>query len=158
MASACFGSLWCSFNSRSREGSDVHVVEGFVFRRQFQFALPRGERPVCCAEGAGITMVSIRAPARGATVVVAVRFLLVTVSIRAPARGATLSPSGGARVAPVSIRAPARGATSAPLPSSNSATVSIRAPARGATPGGRHPRAFGQFQFALPRGERQREL
>ena len=33
----------------------------------FQFALPRGERPLDAVDGGGLHRVSIRAPARGAT-------------------------------------------------------------------------------------------
>ena len=186
------------FNSRSREGSDaaeaaVRAAEkvsiraparGATFRTgavtpsttRFQFALPRGERPMTCAscpstasfnsrsrEGSdGIKytslfhiLVSIRAPARGATDAAGglldadwFQFALprgerretrldairnVCVSIRAPARGATISANPVRLVYPVSIRAPARGATLVIVTIACYVYVSIRAPARGAT-------------------------
>src|SRR5208337_3116231 len=79
--------------------------------------------------------VSIRAPARGATV--GPRRPIVTrfrVSIRAPARGATSALLLLQRAVGVSIRAPARGATKLPRHARAGEIVSIRAPARGATP------------------------
>ena len=62
----------------------------------------------------GSNVVSIRAPARGATCGGLPLGILTPVSIRAPARGATLLLLVGAVQAEVSIRAPARGATRAP--------------------------------------------
>ena len=69
----------------------------------------------------------------------------ISVSIRAPARGATIR---GHRhsVAIVSIRAPARGATR-PSSSRPPTRVSIRAPARGATPDGTDLRARHELGF-----------
>ena len=146
-----------SFNSRSREGSDV-----------------------CASVGNDGVAVSIRAPARGATCCRGHNGQGQRVSIRAPARGATLPLTAGhareegfnsrsregsdATAAapngrtPVSIRAPARGATHSLIGGFDAARVSIRAPARGATRP--HPAALGwwRFQFALPRGERHLSL
>ena len=56
-------------------------------------------------------MVSIHAPARGATRFVFYTPLLVRVSIHAPARGATQQPANIVVFVDVSIHAPARGAT-----------------------------------------------
>ena len=61
---------------------------------------------------AALELVSIRAPARGATAVKQRCHQKAIVSIRAPARGATHDPVGRADDHEVSIRAPARGATS----------------------------------------------
>ena len=55
----------------------------------------------------------------------------------------------------VSIRAPARGATAGRRLFVADQPVSIRAPARGATHLADVCRFIGQFQFALPRGERR---
>ncbi len=101
-------------------------------------------------------IVSIRAPARGATPNQKIGSHWCAVSIRAPARGATTAASARRRSRPcfdprprtggdhraerhiswrrhVSIRAPARGATEEWQRIPRSAYVSIRAPARGAT-------------------------
>ena len=99
------------------------------------------------------------------------------VSIHAPARGATQYRGGGAEGNLVSIHAPARGATREAGFSDRDVSVSIHAPARGATHGhliernmerGFNPRSREgsdavnlprmftriQFQSTLPRGER----
>gem|GEM_PF-1070528 len=55
----------------------------------------------------------------------------------------------------VSIHAPARGATDGERLSVGLGCVSIHAPARGATRPKRHLHSSEQFQFTLPRGERQ---
>ncbi len=78
-------------------------------------------------------IVSIHAPAWGATALLFLGYLHDIVSIHAPAWGATticrriLRPSG------VSIHAPAWGATHNEIPASDHASVSIHAPAWGAT-------------------------
>ena len=82
------GILRRGFNSRSREGSDAPQLV-----RLDDF------------------LVSIRAPARGATCGFPCRLNRFAVSIRAPARGATFARERGEDGQDVSIRAPARGAT-----------------------------------------------
>ena len=77
----------------------------------FQFALPRGERHFCGLLSLYTARVSIRAPARGATVISIVFNVGTQVSIRAPARGATPISNMAIPADTVSIRAPARGAT-----------------------------------------------
>ena len=64
----------------------------------------------------------------------------MVVSIRTPARGATLGTIDEAGFSGVSIRAPARGATYPRYLPGMAETVSIRAPARGATLAARRPR------------------
>ena len=76
------------------------------------------------------------------------------ISIRAPARGATLLHAGTAYQWCISIRAPARGATITSNRSVRLIRISIRAPARGATCTFTHILSIRQFQSALPRGER----
>ena len=102
------------------------------------------------------------------------------ISIHAPARGATSTRSSawsngyefqstlprgerrriggtGRRIYPISIHAPARGATSIVMPSiTGHQSISIHAPARGATLYFRHCYIVSQFQSTLPRGERPR--
>ena len=54
------------FNSRSREGSDYSFVRAHC-SRLFQFTLPRGERLRLVLFERLLLLVSIHAPARGAT-------------------------------------------------------------------------------------------
>ena len=78
-------------------------------------------------------LVSIHAPVRGATRILARLCLRVVVSIHAPVRGAT-SPNGNTEIyMAVSIHAPVRGATMEFSVTIASHTVSIHAPVRGAT-------------------------
>ena len=58
-----------SFNSRSREGSDLFHLSSFCFTMEFQFTLPRGERRERRRLRGQSEGVSIHAPARGATAV-----------------------------------------------------------------------------------------
>ena len=78
----------------------------------FQSTPPRGGRLKDIIKIAGGNLVSIHAPARGATFRRTEIFVRVEVSIHAPARGATPhSPPTLASENEVSIHAPARGAT-----------------------------------------------
>ena len=67
----------------------------------FQFALPRGERHHWATSQQAAAGVSIRAPARGATTMLAIDYITAIVSIRAPARGAT---GGALRLGQASVR------------------------------------------------------
>ena len=58
------------FNSRSREGSDKRAEPKAPRRFIFQFTLPRRERPSCFPYGRFLPVISIHAPAKGATVCV----------------------------------------------------------------------------------------
>ena len=103
------------FNPRSREGSDTF-----------------GER-----SNGSSSIISIRAPARGATKPSTSRKPFRTISIRAPARGATvnvsipLSPHLFQSALPRGERPPVQNCPN------HFGIISIRAPARGATPGRR---------------------
>ncbi len=123
-----------SFNSRTRAGCDTIRHRTYCDVYRFQFTHPRGVRhkmTYACNRCIGV---SIHAPARGATIVIFIQFIIYdgfnsrtragcdlsskttklvsqTVSIHAPARGATHTPFFRCRVSPVSIHAPARGAT-----------------------------------------------
>ena len=80
------------------------------------------------------SVVSIHAPARGATRLIAKALtMLDIVSIHAPARGATAASAARAGIGNVSIHAPARGATPSRAAAHQRHVVSIHAPARGAT-------------------------
>ena len=151
------------FNPRPREGGDVMalltVARGRfnVAARWFQSAPPRGGRPQevsirapgrrCCRpdgnprprEGGDLRVrrqiVSIRAPARGATIDEFHPHQIQGKFQSAPPRGGRRlgSRSIPVGVGCVSIRAPARGATYRHEPTRRRHHVSIRAPARGAT-------------------------
>ena len=77
------------------------------------------------------------------------------VSIHAPARGATLAVSAVPASGSVSIHAPARGATKIYSDGSNIRRVSIHAPARGATKISAVKPRDGMFQSTRPRGARR---
>ena len=77
----------------------------------FQSTRPRGARRDYLDKGSQVYIVSIHAPARGATVVFSPVSILHIVSIHAPARGATSATCSSNAKITVSIHAPARGAT-----------------------------------------------
>jgi len=81
----------------------------------------------------GELLVSIHAPARGATQAMIKIFGHQYVSIHAPARGATICYGLQSSQRRVSIHAPARGATMITEHTLRAFPVSIHAPARGAT-------------------------
>ncbi len=144
----------------------------------FRSTLPRGERLLLVLVQQAHGLVSIHAPARGATRD-ALRHRTVgnDVSIHAPARGATYdnnrahvqhwfrstlprgerrrSFDGRNRWRGVSIHAPTRGATGDPGPVVRDLEVSIHAPTRGATEGGDGGPLMWRFRSTLPRGERR---
>ena len=64
-----FVGLSADFNPRSREGSDSAARRGTRCARLFQSTLPRRERPELRARSIGAFIISIHAPAKGATVV-----------------------------------------------------------------------------------------
>ena len=119
----------------------------------FQSTLPRGERLRCSPVVSRIRLfdpnisnedgdykeyrvpvISIHAPARGATPAARRQAGRMSISIHAPARGATQHLVGQGSEQVISIHAPARGATfTPPAFLSASSTISIHAPARGAT-------------------------
>ena len=101
-----------------------------------------------------LARVSIHAPARGATVNLSPPVPPSEVSIHAPARGATDIPAAVVSHREVSIHAPARGATLTGGWLQNSAKVSIHAPARGATKGWENCFTVERFQFTRPQGAR----
>ena len=132
------------FNPRTREGCDslslYSVGASSMFqsthprgvRRQavacspalhrFQSTHPRGVRLILCFDILCYIIVSIHAPARGATRKSQPLVQGPRVSIHAPARGATITATEIQAKQQVSIHAPARGATRAALP------VALRCP------------------------------
>ena len=143
---------------------------------QFQSTLPQGERRPAGLSFTRRDMISIHAPARGATGICIFNEIHQYISIHAPARGATHSwyqiSAACTYFNPrsrkgsdalhiyimiqiiISIHAPARGATTGEIGSAKIEAISIHAPARGATDS-RPPAELGyRFQSTLPQGER----
>ena len=99
------------FQSTPPRGGRRGFPPAFFLQHGFQSTPPRGGRLCGDTHGLGRDIVSIHAPARGATGKHYVDETNIDVSIHAPARGAT---EGRRRHFPgqaVSIHAPARGAT-----------------------------------------------
>ena len=120
----------------------------------FQSTLPRGERRWIRRNTTRKKVISIHAPARGATG----NSLLQGGCYRnfnpRSREGSDTRSHAGPRNTAISIHAPARGATDVAWLLNNIAKISIHAPARGATT--RKPIRNGstKFQSTLPRGER----
>ena len=101
----------------------------------FQSALPRGERPRYLVRSCKALVISIRAPARGATRVPC-RISSDMVYFNPRSReGSDVIVISGITCHSISIRAPARGATACAGRLQIRFDISIRAPARGATAG-----------------------
>ena len=123
------------FNPRSREGSDITIS------RLHQ-----------------MDIISIHAPAKGATGTPKVMPCLVNISIHAPAKGATFYNLVNIRCLCISIHAPAKGATLKKREkTSRSANFNPRS--REGSDCSRHNRRsiFSVFQSTLPRRERRRD-
>ena len=80
------------------------------------------------------------------------------ISIHAPAKGATSLSSSFSSSLSISIHAPAKGATSPLFKRFITITISIHAPAKGATSYSLTVAADFQFQSTLPRRERQSKV
>ena len=100
---------------------------------EFQSALPRRERHNCDTIKNRALLISIRAPAKGATRWLCTSDADQVISIRAPAKGATHQPWISRLRQYISIRAPAKGATVDAIHAVLYCIISIRAPAKGAT-------------------------
>ena len=122
-----------NFNPRSREGSDVSRSDLSGADHHFN---PRSR------EGSDLSFtVSPPSP---------------IISIHAPAKGATCVQTHDSIFAQISIHAPAKGATDKIWRCYSDAVISIHAPAKGATVfGTTHPPSFFPFQSTLPRRERR---
>ena len=149
------GVLEWSFNPRPRVGGDLDSLPTLVFLLSFNPRPRVGGDPAHARVPQRLAVVSIRAPAWGATRAtgtaptpcssfnprprvggdggLALVELVLQVSIRAPAWGATHGPRHRDGLVAVSIRAPAWGATSVRSTRFAALEVSIRAPAWGAT-------------------------
>ena len=98
------------FNPRSREGSDVYIYNTLFKPDNFNPRSREGsDIPVECS--CYYLIISIHAPARGATDRLCGEDVEAIISIHAPARGATLDSLAELFKDIISIHAPARGAT-----------------------------------------------
>ena len=77
------------FNPRTREGCDFLLLALVKKLAKFQSTHPRGVRRIEDLEAQALRMISIHAPARGATIYNGHSFFTIYISIHAPARGAT---------------------------------------------------------------------
>ena len=170
-----------SFNPRAREGRDQAVSIFEIFYDLFQSTRPRGAR----LQGRHVIfnnlLVSIHAPARGATYSPLLKSAWGIVSIHAPARGATFGqcpyrgldkfqstrPRGARRLILCDIFCPPlcfnprarEGRDLRCLQRNEPLTVSIHAPARGATFERLARELFRVlFQSTRPRGARRRDV
>ena len=87
----CFSGKYVYFNPRSREGSDGTFQHPESHYIKFQSTLPRRERPLATSPVGIAGIISIHAPAKGATVCPRTSPCAVSISIHAPAKGATLN-------------------------------------------------------------------
>ena len=127
----CGDAARTSFNSRARKGRDVDVQAVQAYRYHFNSRARKG-RDSLAESSTSPSSFQFTRP-QGARQLGRVLDQPVVVSIHAPARGATGGRDSRAGAERVSIHAPARGATSRPLRETSTKTVSIHAPARGAT-------------------------
>ena len=122
----------------------------------FQFALPHGERLIPMHRICGQWEFQFALPHGERLNRRILKNVERVVSIRAPAWGATYPADSSRFEQVVSIRAPAWGATNKKHLTADTLSVSIRAPAWGATLSiGNLDFCYLLFQFALPHGERR---
>ena len=146
------------FNPRPRVGDDRELGTSTMSAALFQSAPPRGGRlaRVECGYVAGV--VSIRAPAWGATRVIGY-VGYETMFQSAPPRGGRLAPDWASPSLREFQSAPPRGGRpDATEQGIGGRRVSIRAPAWGATRGDPTTVGYGLFQSAPPRGGRHGNL
>ena len=103
---------WFRFNPRPRRGGDTVLASLAAAESRFQSTPPQGGRHTAFVTvRAGVLLVSIHAPAGGATHTAASPRHAARVSIHAPAGGATDLLKASHCMQSVSIHAPAGGAT-----------------------------------------------
>ena len=146
------------FNPRAREGRDEEARALFGSRYVVSIHAPARGATKGLDNYSWNKNVSIHAPARGATSRAGKGNHREIVSIHAPARGATQRRALLQMQEEVSIHAPARGATyDFKVTFDSRGAVSIHAPARGATRQGSGIReVLYRFQSTRPRGARRR--
>ena len=122
-----------NFNPRSREGSDVAPPATDCNTDPFQSTLPRGERHIELQCNTALWKFQSTLPRGERLRVFHHDEHQIVISIHAPARGATCEQCGQKVSFKISIHAPARGATYDGIKIAPMYVISIHAPARGAT-------------------------
>ena len=143
------------FNPRSREGSDYKTASVSILFPDFNPRSREGSDGFSNSSLAGHCIISIHAPAKGATEFFPVDVRFRQISIHAPAKGATEFFPVDVRFRQISIHAPAKGATKATSTRNRTNVISIHAPAKGATERRKaNAEKIKLFQSTLPRRER----
>ncbi len=167
-----------NFNPRSRKGSDVPPAQGLRYVRYFNPRSRKGSDARLLRHRL-LILISIHAPARGATTSYSDTFIFLTISIHAPARGATFicrkrrrgygyfnprSRKGSdQRHWPIKIQSvnfnprSRKGSDFGDWVPDEWIEISIHAPARGATEIPQKGNGYKKFQSTLPQGERQQK-
>ena len=122
-----------NFNPRSREGSDITESVLKKYPMLFQSTLPRRERREPNLALVTAAIISIHAPAKGATYSAEEAIKVIEISIHAPAKGATIYTGGLAKVTLFQSTLPRRERPDLHTSKAQVVTISIHAPAKGAT-------------------------
>ena len=122
---------------------------------EFQSTLPQGERLIDFSGYTKSQIISIHAPARGATAAEAAATRLLQHFNPRSRKGSDVLSCPFNGIHDISIHAPARGATAHFFRLEHHHNISIHAPARGATCTGLPGLQLKKFQSTLPQGERQ---
>ena len=146
------------FNPRSREGSDSGCMAIWIRSCNFNPRSREGSDGREAAANKERVMISIHAPAKGATAAIYGTRNPKDISIHAPAKGATPAILPCWRGSKISIHAPAKGATRSGICNPFKGSISIHAPAKGATFLYNTRYFIIQFQSTLPRRERRKAL
>ena len=121
------------FNPRSREGSDISDNCNNFRMIRFQSTLPRRERQSSLTEFSCVLMISIHAPAKGATISCPSKVLFCNISIHAPAKGATYLLPAALQAQRFQSTLPRRERLKSEQTKYTTLLISIHAPAKGAT-------------------------
>ena len=146
------------FNPRSHKGSDAIAYTAGAGIRIISIHAPTRGATIAASTSLDTDGISIHAPTRGATVIDPARTpRAYKISIHAPTRGATSANPYLSRLHGISIHAPTRGATNEHTGVPGHLGISIHAPTRGATVHLETDRGQIIFQSTLPQGERRRD-
>ena len=146
------------FNPRSREGSDNIRQQKIKEEQEFQSTLPRRERHARSLIPCLHHLISIHAPAKGATGQQRLSAPETCISIHAPAKGATQLEAYSNADEAISIHAPAKGATVLILPfAHNLLYFNPRSREGSDVPAPVFANSSRKFQSTLPRRERQKQ-
>ena len=129
----CFRRYSRHFNPRSREGSDNFLFCSFTQALKFQSTLPRRERLFTRLLQFLPHLISIHAPAKGATCTSTSFGDMDIISIHAPAKGATFCDCISHNICKFQSTLPRRERLSSIFSPIPLLIISIHAPAKGAT-------------------------